>query len=257
MGNLIKPLKDDRETASPEKTDAENMRKRFGASFVFRAGSGLLLSVLFAGCGKAPAPPALPPPTVTIAAPVAKKIVEHNEFTGRIAAIENVLVRPRVSGYIVQIPFKEGNIVQKGDLLFMIDARPYEAALNQAVGQLKQAQAQKDLNDRNFTRAQSLLATKVSSKEEFDQAATSRNQGDAAVATTQAAVDAAKLNLEFTQIKSPIAGRVSRQDVTVGNLVTTDTTVLTNIVSVDPIYAYADVDERTVIAYQNLISEAR
>ncbi len=210
-----------------------------------------------AGCHHAPPPAAPPPPEVTVARPVAKKIVEHNEYTGRMAAIENVSVRPRVSGYIVQIPFKEGNIVKKDDLLYVIDPRPYQAALDQSAGQLKQAQAQQELNNRNFTRAETLNATKVSSKEEFDQAATNRNQAEAQVATAQAAVDAAKLNLEFTQVKSPIGGRVSRQDVTVGNLVSSDSTVLTNIVSVDPIYAYADVDERTVLSYQKLIEEGK
>ncbi len=210
-----------------------------------------------AGCHHAAPPAAPPPPEVTVARPVAKKIVEHGEYTGRMSAIENVSVRPRVSGYIVQIPFKEGNIVKKDDLLYVIDPRPYQAALDQAAGQLKQAQAQQELNARNFTRAETLNATKVSSKEEFDQAATNRNQAEAQVATAQAAVDAAKLNLEFTQVKSPIGGRVSRQDVTVGNLVSSDSTVLTNIVSVDPIYAYADVDERTVISYQKLIEEGK
>ena len=221
---------------------------------------GLVLPSLLlglAGCGKAPASAAPPPPEITVAKPVAKKIVEHNEYTGRMAAIENVSVRPRVSGYILQIPFKEGTIVKKDDLLFVIDPRPYQAALDQANGQLKQAQAQKELNDRNFTRAQTLQATKVSSKEEFDQAATARNQSDAQVATAQANVDAAKLNLEFTQVKSPIDGRVSREQVTVGNLVANDTTVLTDIVSVDPIYAYADVDERAVLNYQKLESEGK
>jgi RND family efflux transporter MFP subunit len=188
---------------------------------------------------------------------VARKIVEHNEYTGRMAAIENVLVRPRVSGYITQISFKEGSIVKKDDLLFVIDPRPYQAALDEAAGQLKQAQAQQELSDRDFVRAQTLQATKVSSKEEFDQAATARNQSAAQVATAQANVNAANLNLEFTQIRSPIDGRISRQDVTVGNLVTSDSTVLTNIVSVDPIYAYADVDERTVLAYQKLITEGK
>ena len=210
-----------------------------------------------AGCKKQAAAPSPPPPSVTVAKPVAKKIVEHSEYTGRLAAIENVEVRPRVSGYINEIAFKDGALVKKGDLLFVIDPRPYQASLDQASGQLKQAQAQKELSDRNFTRAQTLQATKVSSKEEFDQAATNRNQGDAATATAQAAVDAAKLNLDFTRITAPIDGRVSREQVTVGNLVASDTTVLTNIVSVDPIYAYADVDERTVIAYQHMIDEGK
>ena len=221
-------------------------------------GAAAVLGVLAAaGCRKPAAPPAPPPPSVTVSRPVAKKIVEHNEYTGRMAAIQNVSVRPRVSGYITEIPFKEGAIVKKDDLLFVIDPRPYQAALDQAVGQLKQAQAQKELNDRNFVRAQSLQATKVSSKEEFDQAATNQNQSVAQVASAQAAVDAAKLNLEFTQIKSPIDGRVSREEVTVGNLVANDSTVLTNIVSVDPIYAYADVDERAVLAYQKLEQEGK
>ncbi len=215
------------------------------------------LCLTLAGCKKQAAAPPPPPPSVTAASPVAKKIVEHSEYTGRLAAIENVEVRPRVSGYIDKIAFKDGALVKKGDLLFVIDPRPYQAALDQAAGQLKQAQAQKELSDRNFARAQTLQATKVSSKEEFDTAATARNQGDAQTASAQAAVDAAKLNLDFTRIISPIDGRVSREQVTVGNLVTTDVTVLTNIVSVDPIYAYADVDERTVIAYQQLINEGK
>ena len=210
-----------------------------------------------AGCSKPAAPAAPPPPAVTVSRPVARKIVEHNEYTGRMAAIQNVSVRPRVSGYITEIPFKEGAIVKKDDLLFVIDPRPYQAALDQSVGQLKQAQAQKELNDRNFVRAQSLQATKVSSKEEFDQAATAQNQSVAQVAAAQAAVDAARLNLEFTRITSPIDGRVSREEVTIGNLVANDSTVLTNIVSVDPIYAYADVDERAVLAYQKLEQEGK
>ena len=123
---------------------------------------------LLGGCKQAPPPAAMPPPEITVAKPVAKKIVEHAEYTGRMAAIQNVSVRPRVSGYIMQIPFKEGSIVKKDNLLFVIDPRPYQAALEQAQGQVKQAQAQKELNDRNFTRAQELQKTNVSSKEEFD-----------------------------------------------------------------------------------------
>jgi multidrug efflux pump subunit AcrA (membrane-fusion protein) len=177
-----------------------------------------------AGCGKPASPSGPPPPSVTVARPVARKIVEHSECTGRLAAIQNVSVRPRVSGYITQIPFKEGTIVKKDDLLFVIDPRPYQAAFDQAVGQLKQAQAQKELNDRNFVRAQSLQANKVTSKEEFDQAATAQNQSNAQVASAQAAVEAARLNLDFTRITAAIDGRVSRVLVTIGNLVGNDTT---------------------------------
>ena len=221
------------------------------------AGCALLLPLLLGGCAKPAAAPAPPPPTVTVARPVAKKIVEHSEYTGRLAAIQNVSVRPRVSGYITQIPFKEGSIVKKDDLLYVIDPRPYQATLEQANGQLQQAQAQQKLNDIDFVRAQKLLATKVSSNEEFDQAATSKVQAAAQVAAAQATVDSAKLNLDFTQVTSPIDGRISRQDVTIGNLVANDTTVLTNIVSVDPIYAYADVDENAVVNYQKLVAEGK
>ena len=216
-----------------------------------------LTAAFVTGCKKAAAPPTPPPPSVTVARPVARKIVEHSEYTGRLAAIESVEVRPRVSGYIVEIPFKEGMLVKKGDLLFVIDPRPYQAALDQSQGQLKQAQAAQDLANRNFERAQNLQATKVTSKEAFDTSATRKNQADAQVATAQAALDAAKLNLDFTRIIAAVDGRISREQVTVGNLVTTDTTVLTTIVSVDPIYGYADVDERTVIAYQHMINEGK
>lgn len=209
------------------------------------------------GCKKPAAAPPPPTPTVTVAKPIARKIVEHSEYTGRLSAIENVDVRPRVGGYLNEISFKDGAMVKKGDLLFVIDPRPYQASLDQAQGQLKQAQAQQDLANRNFQRAENLQATKVTSKSEFDQSASTKNQGEAGTSTAQAAVDAAKLNLDFTRITSPIDGRVSREQVTVGNLVASDTTVLTNIVSVDPVYAYADVDERTVIAYQKMEREGK
>ena len=225
--------------------------------FSLRLGGLLAAGALIAGCKKKEEAPPPPPPTVTVARPVARKIVEHSEYTGRLAAIENVDVRPRVSGYINEIAFKDGNLVKKGDLLFVIDPRPYQAALGQAQGQFKQAQAAQDLANRNFARAEDLQATKVTSKSEFDASATSKSQGEAQTSTAQAAVDAARLNLDFTRITAPIDGRVSREQVTVGNLVATDTTVLTNIVSVDPIYGYADVDERTVIAYQKMINEGK
>ena len=229
------------------------------ARFRFVVASTVLFPLTFClpACKRQAAPPPPPPPMVTVAKPVAKKITDRAEYTGRLAAVERVDVRPRVSGYIVEIPFKEGDLVKKGDLLFVIDPRPYQAALGQSDGQLKEALAAKELNDANFKRAENLQATKVTSREEFDTAATNRNQSNAKVATAQAAVDAAKLNLDFTRITAPIDGRVSRVQVTVGNLVSADTTVLTNIVSINPVYAYADVDERTVIAYRQMVNEGK
>ena len=221
------------------------------------AALSLSVAAFLTGCGQKPQAAAPPPPTVTVIKPLAKKATEYAEFTGRLAAVDYVEIRPRVSGYIVEIPFKEGQIVKKGDVLFVIDPRPYEATLAQAKGQFEQATAQKDLADRNFARAEELLRTKVSSKEDFDTRATARNQADAGLATAKATAAAAQLNLDFTRITAPVEGRVSRPFVTVGNLVGADATTLTNIVSVDPMYAYADIDERTVLAFQKLIREGK
>lgn len=216
-----------------------------------------LLALALGACNRPPAAATPPPPTVSVVKPVARKIVEQAEFTGRLAAVEYVEIRPRVSGYIVEIPFKEGQLVKKGEVLFVIDQRPYEATLGQAKGQLEVAQAQRELAVRNFTRAEELQKTQVSSREDFDTKLTARNQAEAALATARAAAASAQLNLDFTRILAPIDGRVSRPFVTVGNLVQADSTQLTNIVSVDPVYAYADLDERTVIALRRLIREGK
>jgi RND family efflux transporter MFP subunit len=192
---------------------------------------------------------------VTVAKPIQKQIVDRSEFTGRMAAVDNVDVRPRVSGYIDSVAFKEGDLVTKGQLLVIIDPRPYQAALDQAKGQLDQAQAQQKLNDANFARAQDLWARKVIASADYDTAVAQKHQADAQVVAAQAAVEIAQLNLDFTLVKAPVAGRISRLQVTVGNLVQADQTTLTNIVSVDPIYAYADVDENTVLRFEKLTAE--
>ena len=222
--------------------------------------TGILLFVLcgaFSGCNKpAPAPPP-PPPPVTIAKPIKKEIVEWDEFTGRTDAVESVDVRPRVSGYIDNITFKAGDRVAKGDLLFVIDPRPYKAALDQAEAQLRQAQANQQLQDANFTRQDRLRQSGVTAKEDFDTALSNKNQAGAQVLANTAAVETAKLNLSFTQITSPISGRISREQVTVGNLVQADSTLLTNVVSIDPIYAYFNVDERAVLNYQEQVRQGK
>jgi multidrug efflux system membrane fusion protein len=216
----------------------------------------VVLITCFAGCAKPPAgPPAMSPPAVTVAKPVSKHIVDHADFTGQLAAVDNVDIRPRVSGYIDRIVFKEGDLVKAGQLLLVIDPRPYQAVLDQATANLRQAEAQQKLNEANFARAQDLRAKNVIATQDFDTAVAQKNQAEAQVLAAQAAVNAAQLNLDFTQIKAPVAGRISRQLVTVGNLVQADQTTLTNIVSVDPIYAYAEVDENTVLRYEQLIAE--
>ena len=216
-----------------------------------------LLSALLSSCNRQSPPAASPPPPVTIAKPLQKEIVEWDVYTGRTDAVENVNVTPRVSGYINNITFRAGDMVNKGDLLFVIDPRPYQAVLDQANAQLRQAEANQQLQDANFARQDRLRQTGVIAKEDFDTALSNKNQAAAQVLATQAAVESAKLNLSFTQVTSPIIGRISRELVTVGNLVQADSTLLTNIVSVNPIYAYFNVDERSILEYQKLVQEGR
>jgi multidrug efflux system membrane fusion protein len=215
------------------------------------------MSAALSSCHKEPPPPAPPPPPVTIAPPVQKEIVEWDVFTGRTEAVESVNITPRVSGYIDNITFRAGDLVHKGDLLFVIDPRPYQAALDQASAQVRQAEANQQLQEANFARQDKLRQTGVIAKEDFDTALSKKNQAAAEVLADQAAVELAKLNLSFTQITSPIVGRIGREQVTVGNLVQADTTLLTNIVSVDPIYAYFNVDERSILKYQQQVRAGR
>ena len=218
---------------------------------IFAASLGL------SGCNKpAPAPESQPPP-VTIAKPIQKNIIDWDYYTGRTEAVENVNITPRVSGYIDNITFRAGDIVNKGDLLFVIDPRPYQAALDQAKAQQREAEANQQLQEANFARQDKLRQTGVIAKEDFDTALSNKNQALARVLAAEAAVELAQLNLTFTKVTSPIIGRIGRELVTVGNLVQADTTLLTNIVSVDPIYAYFNVDERSVLEYEQQVREGK
>jgi RND family efflux transporter MFP subunit len=208
-------------------------------------------------CNKQGAAPEIPPPPVTISKPVQKEIIEWNEYTARTGAVENVNITPRVSGYINNITFSDGDSVNIGDLLFVIDPRPYQAVLDQAQGQERAAEANQQLQDANFARQDKLRQTGVIAKEDFDTALSNKNQAAANVLAAQAAVESAQLNLTFTQVTSPIAGRINRKLVTVGNLVQADTTLLANIVSVDPIYAYFYVDERSVLEYEQQVRQGK
>lgn len=219
----------------------------------------LLLAAIagFSSCQKQEAVQEEPPPTVTIAKPIRKEIVEWDEFTARTDAVENVNITPRVSGYIESVVFKAGDMVKKGDLLFVIDPRPYQAAFDQAQAQEQQQEANLQLQNATFARQDSLRQRGVIAKEDFDTALSNKNQAAASVLAAQAAVESAQLNLNFTRVTSPIEGRIDRELVTVGNLVQADTTLLTNIVSVDPIYAYFYVDERSVLNYESLVREGK
>jgi RND family efflux transporter MFP subunit len=231
----------------------EHQRWRTSGKIVFLIATiGSLLS-----CNKQEPVQEIPPPPVTISKPVQKEIVEWDEYTARTEAVENVNITPRVSGYIDNVTFKAGDLVNKGDLLFVIDPRPYQAAFDQAQAQERVAEADQQLQNANFARQDKLRATGVIAKEDFDTALSNKNQAAARVLAGQAAVESAQLNLTFTQITSPITGRISREQVTVGNLVQADTTLLTNIVSVDPIYAYFYVDERSVLDYEKQVRQGK
>jgi RND family efflux transporter MFP subunit len=222
-----------------------------------KTGLAVFAGLAIVGCGQKPAAQAPPPPTVTVAKPVKKEIVEWLYFTAQTQAVNTVSISPRVTGYIDNITFKEGDVVDFGDLLFVIDPRPYQAALDQAKAQLEQSQAQQKLNDANLERANDLLAKKVIAKQDYDTTAAQKFVGDAQVVASQAQVESAQLNLDFTQIRSPIHGRIGAQLVNRGNLVQANSTQLTTIVSIDPIYAYFYVDERSVLRYQEAVKAGK
>lgn len=234
------------------------IHERLRTLLLSSASAALLLAA--AGCKKQPPPQQQGPLPVNFITAVEKEVIEWDEFTGRTEAVESVEVRPRVTGYITEIHFKAGAIVQQGDLLFVIDPRPYQADLDRASANLDQAQAQLKLAQIDFKRAEDLRNKKVTSPEEYDQKVAANQQAEASVRSAQAAKDSAALNLEFTKIKSPITGRVSNERVTVGNLVQSSMgaeSVLTTVVSIDPIYVYVDADENSILKYLKLRDEGK
>ncbi len=215
---------------------------------------GIGVLSLASGCLRQPeAAPQLPPPIVTVSYPLTMSVRDYSETTGRTQAVEYVEVRARVSGYLLEFHFSEGEEVEQGEVLCEIDPRPYQAALEVAQGELARAQAQLQRQDADFARAKRLLPTNTISKEEYDLIAGNQAEGAAAVQTARAQVEQAQLNLDFTRVTSPIAGRVGRAEVTVGNLVAADVTRLTTVISEDPIYCYFDVDEQTLLKYREMI----
>jgi multidrug efflux system membrane fusion protein len=228
-----------------------------GKRILWHAGGLLFLALALGGCHPAAqsAPPASPPPQVTVSHPLTKEIVDYDEFTARVGAVDSVEIRARVSGYLQKVNFKDGAEVKKGDLLFVIDPRPFQDELDSAQAALDRAQTQVDLATNDNKRAMDLFQSKAISAEELDTRSKNLAVANSAVKIAEAAVETAKLNLDYTNITAPIDGRVSRAMVTEGNLVNAngnESTLLTTLVSVDPVYAYCDVDEATVVKYQNL-----
>jgi len=226
----------------------------------FFAGVGLLLVFLMGnGCGKASAPQQGPLP-VNVVTVVEKEVNEWDEFTGRLDPVESVEIRPRVSGYITEIHFEAGAIVKKGDLLYVIDPRPYQADFDRAKAEVDRMDAQLKLAQIELNRATELRNKNTISASEFDQKAATYQGAAAAKSSAEAAKNAAALNLEFTQIKSPVDGRVSDQRITVGNLVQPGAgpeSVLTTVMSIDPIYAKVDADENAILKYVKLAEEGK
>jgi multidrug efflux system membrane fusion protein len=219
------------------------------------SGSFLLISLAWAGCQK----PAEPPPTalqvVPVSYPVKRSVTEVVEFTGRTDAVQSVGIRARVTGFLTEVNFKEGTEVKKDEVLFEIDPRPYRAQRDQAVSQVGVAKAQHKLAMATLARAKQLLEKNAISQQEVDQDQAAVDQAAAQIEAAKANLKVFQLNLDFTEVRTPIAGKVSRYFYTIGNLIIQDQTLLTTVVSVDPIYAYFDMDERTVLRIRKAINK--
>jgi RND family efflux transporter MFP subunit len=214
-------------------------------------------SLAAAGCARAPAQaPPLPPSRVTVSYPLEQNVTDFVEFTGQTAAVKSVEVRARVWGYLQSVNFTEGSVVKEGDLLFQIDPRPYKALVDQAKGKIAQDQAQLKHNAATYRRYEKLRKQGAATDEDIDRSLADRDGIIATMQSDQADLEAKQLDLNYTTIRSPITGRVSRYEVTEGNVVQSGQnggTLLTTIVSIDPMYVYFDIDERTLLQVRRLV----
>lgn len=221
-----------------------------------------LAALLLAACHRTPqaGPPAMPTPVVTVAVPVQKTVSEWDEFTARVDAVESVEIRPRITGHLTEVPFQAGQLVKKGDVLFVIDPRWHQADYQRAQANVAQARAKAEIAEREARRGEELAKTKAISTEEADTRRSSFASAQAALLSAEASRDTTKLDLDYTQVRSPIDGRVSRPLLTAGNYVSGVagfTTLLTTVVSVDSVYLYASVDEARFLKYQRLVREKK
>jgi multidrug efflux system membrane fusion protein len=230
------------------------------ASFVRRASLGgvlaltaaILLGLGTGGCNRVAAEPAAggpPPADVSVATVVSRDVKQWDEFTGRVAAVETVELRPRVGGYIERVAFTEGQEVRKGDLLFVIDPRPFRAELAQAQAALEQARSAARLAAAQDSRAKALGEAKLISRDDADSRHANHDQAQAAVRGAEAALAQAQLRLQYTEVRAPISGRAGRALVTAGNLAQPDSTLLATLVSMDPVQVYFAGDEQTYLRY--------
>ena len=223
-------------------------------------GCSLISASLIIGCTRNPAKVAPPEPSVLpVSLPVEREVTDYVEFTGRTNAVQSVDIRPRVTGYLVKISFKEGADVKAGDVLFEIDPRPYQAQLDQATGLVTLYQAQLKLAKINYNRDRAINARVADSvsQQQLDQDIAAVEEAEARVKSYENNREAYQLNFDFTKVKSPIDGHISRYYLTIGNLVNQDQTVLTTVVSQDPMYVYFDMDEPTLLSIRRAINEGR
>jgi len=226
-------------------------------SLNFIVALALVLSIaMLGGCeqGGGAQAPQMPPPAVSVAEVIAREVAQWDEFPGHIEAVETVRIQPRVAGYLETVNFQEGKEVKKGDVLFVIDQRPFRAELARATAELARAQTRSELARAQASRARKLLERRVTSEDEYDERTAADAQAKADVRAAEAAVEVARLDLQYTEIRSPIDGRTSYAIVTPGNLVAggdmvPDATLLTTVVSLDPVYVYFDADEQTYLSY--------
>lgn len=214
-----------------------------------------LACVAFGGCRSAQTAPAPPPPAVVVASPLVMRLTEWDEYTGRFEPTDTVDVRARVDGYLDSIHFRDGAIVRAGDLLFVIDPRPYEAVLEGARADVVRAQTRLELATADFSRGESLFAIRGISQEEYDRRAQARKEAEAALIVARAAERVAALNVEFTRVRAPIGGRIAENFVSVGNVISggqAGSTLLTRIVAIDPIQFVFDASESDYLRYNRL-----
>lgn len=263
-GDLWPPIDADG-TLERERTRTPSSRSRRAGGWLL----GLLLvgGVLLAGRvllmqqQPTPAMAALPPPQVTVSPPLRHKVARWTKFTGQFSAVDRVELRAQVGGYLTEIHFTDGQIVKKGDLLFVIDPRPYEIALEQARAGLQTAQAALELANQQLARTTALKRSDFASAETFDQRVQQQRGAIASLEQAKASVRAAELNLEFTHITAPISGRIGAHRVSIGNLIgggqSSATTLLATLVSLDPIYLDFDMSEADYLAYQRFLQSQK
>ena len=225
------------------------------------AAGGVLLALLgLAGCNQAPAntPPPKPPPVVEVAEPILREVTDYEEgLVGQTAAVQMVEVRARVNGYLEKVNFNDGDEVKEGAVLFEIDPRPYDAEVARTQAAIGLSEARSRRLEADLKRAKSLVARQAIGREEFDKIVGDYAEAGASVGIAKANNDLAWLNRGFAKVAAPISGRLSRRMVDPGNLVRADETILTSIVSLDPMYVYFDVDERTLLRIRRLIAEGK